>query len=133
MKKIGRSFQIGNCFGGAICKEFDNFLAAFTAATKEKFNYVVCVDNLLDGKTEETFVCWDNIQVVSYDQVLRRLEDPCDIKTFKERKNKGNFVLQADDNNSPVYYYSFMSTINFNRTVRISDRCSRSLKRRLCV
>ncbi len=132
MKKIGRSFQIGNCFGGATCKEFDNFCDAFVAATEKKFNYVVCIDDVLNSEVR-TFVCWDNIQVVSYDQVLRRLEDPCDIKTFKERRNKGSFILQADDNNSPVYYYSFMSTINFDRTVRISDRFSRSLKRRLCV
>lgn len=131
MKKFGRSFQIGNCFGGATCTEFDNFRDAFVAATEKKFNYVVCIDDVLNSEVR-TFVCWDNIHIVSYEQVLNRLEDPCDIKTFKERRNKGSFILQADDNNSPVYYYSFMNTINFNRTVRISDRCSRSLKRRLC-
>lgn len=128
MRSIKKTYETGYCFGGTRCRQFESFSEAFIQASEEGLNYVVCCQEFLSGAQKKTFICWDNVKILTFSQILERLEDPADQRAFKQRRNQDGIFLFNGEDEEPIYPRSFMSGIHFHKVERLSDERSRFLK-----
>ena len=127
-RSIKTTYETGYCFGGTRCLQFDNFSEAFMCASEEGLNYLICCKEFLNGSQKKTFVCWDHVKILTFDQILERLEDPSDRRACMQRRNQNwVFVFNGVDE-EPVYPRSFMSEMHFDKVERISEERAKFLK-----
>lgn len=132
-RSIKTTYETGYCFGGTQCFQFDTFSEAFMLASEKDLNYLICSKEFLSGVEKRTFVCWDNVRILTFDQILQRLEDPADKRAFSRRRNQdGVFIFNGEDE-EPVYPRSFMTGKHFDKVERISDKRAKFLKEKFAA